>query len=648
MNKTDIYLASFATFKILYNQKKDIYDVIKEFIKDILYKYQSTSLSVDKIVSYLEDEYDFYIPSAVVKTTLRKLKKEGVVNIKDKIYYLISQEEISKFNNINSCNDEILKKHQEIINDIILYISDKKKDSVKSINSSLVVNNLFDYMTNDNFDTEYGKYINAFILENKSECINSLLQEIKDGIILLNGLKYQIDPGKITTYQLKKDLVLFLDQELLFSAYGYNGEIFKSIFMQDFLPLIKKINSTLQKNKIQLRYLTNTKEDIESFFLAAQNIVCESKIRKPLIENEAMSNIIVGCENRSDVLERKVDFFKFLKKNNILEYDFNYNILDEKISKFNLQNKENTYKLSLVLVKRHKNITTAQIDNYFKIINTINILRQNNHSSPLEDVGYIFITATRALLDLVWDKSIYIENGNVPIATDLDFMIDRFWFKSQNKINNDKKPISFDIALQAKLISKSIFSNKLNYEFNLIKEKIKSGDKSSDQVIDMINEYHIQLENLRGYTFDYQDTFTDELILERRSAYVDNLEQDNQEKNSKIDSLREHNANLIRENEYSKKLINKERKEKIKFKNEIKKKEIAKKRMCRTFISYFKRSIIIAIIFAILFFLFKNSEILIYFFNTYKEHLGNISIIITVFSGIFLLKKLWDCIVKFW
>ena len=75
---------------------------------------------------------------------------------------------------------------------------------------------------------------------------------------------------------------MLLDTELLFNIIGYNGELYKNIFINDFLHLVESINN-MQRNKknnksrIYLKYLTKTKEEINSFFYAAEKIVESGK-----------------------------------------------------------------------------------------------------------------------------------------------------------------------------------------------------------------------------------------------------------------------------------------------------------------------------------------------------------------------------------
>lgn len=187
-----------------------------------------------------------------------------------------------------------------------------------------------------------------------------------------------------------------------------------------------------------------------------------------------------------------------------------------------------------------KNNITANIEDVeksFIIVNTINFLRKGDSNSSLEDVGYIFITATKSLLKLASNEEICKKN-DVPFATSIDFMINRFWFKYQMRINKNDIPISFSIALQAKLISKSLFSDKLKEEYDKLEEYIRRNTLSQEELMDRISEFRKQMTKLGSANdFDYIAGLFDEEVLAKRGTYVKTLEAKQQEHENEVASL---------------------------------------------------------------------------------------------------------------
>lgn len=52
--------------------------------------------------------------------------------------------------------------------------------------------------------------------------ITEYLNSVREEVILYTGLNYNIDE----IGSLKRDLTLYLDMEVLFDIYGYNGKVF--------------------------------------------------------------------------------------------------------------------------------------------------------------------------------------------------------------------------------------------------------------------------------------------------------------------------------------------------------------------------------------------------------------------------------------
>ncbi len=67
-------LASLAVFRELYDENKDIYQIIADFLLNIIQSKSLNGFSLKEISEELNNTYQFDIPDAVVKTALKKIK----------------------------------------------------------------------------------------------------------------------------------------------------------------------------------------------------------------------------------------------------------------------------------------------------------------------------------------------------------------------------------------------------------------------------------------------------------------------------------------------------------------------------------------------------------------------------------------------
>jgi hypothetical protein len=617
MESTKVYLASLATFKFFYDKDMDIYSIISEFIKDTLYK-SKESLELEKVKKYLYDNYNFDIPLSVIKTALNKLIQSSNVERLENKYSLISADDIRRFSEIEISNNDFSLTHQKIIESIMSFIT--KIDSSYNVVKEDLVNDFFKYITNSYEDTKYKKYIAMFLAnDNDSSKVKDLIQQIKDGEILLTGLSYQQDPNEIEIYKLRKNLTIYIDQELLFSSIGYNGELYKEIF-NDFLILVNGINNIRNnKGKVLLRYFSETKKDIENYFYAAENIVTRSEIDKiRSVKNNAMRNILTGAIEKSDIVSKKSNFFKFLREKNILEDDSETfeSIINKNNYQFNIYTDE--MKDRFLLRGNEEN----DFSNYTRILSMINLIRKGKSSGSLENVGAIFLTAKSALLNLSWDPDVHEKDMDVPLVTTIDFMINRFWFKTQKNITNFK-PRSFDIALQAKLIVNSIINNNFTHLFDRLKNDLNNNKKSENDIkLELIALRNISERVSSCSAYEDFTLFNDDILEieinkiksnEKRLEYLENINNELSVVKSELLSLEKENNQL---------------------KNDDKDKIIISKSKLKKGIFYILR---MAIIVLIIFLIYLCNGYIKNMYDTYSSFFNIVGIILT-FIGVFFEK----------
>lgn len=116
-------LASLAVFRELHDSKKDVYEIISEFLREIISSNAKYQFNLTEISQLLNDTFDFKIPEAVIRTALKKLK---FLN-KEKGFYVV--EDISELNitsNITNKHSEIQRNNEHIINNLFSYIEREK------------------------------------------------------------------------------------------------------------------------------------------------------------------------------------------------------------------------------------------------------------------------------------------------------------------------------------------------------------------------------------------------------------------------------------------------------------------------------------------------------------------------------------------
>lgn len=298
-------LASLAVFRELYDNQKDVYGVISEFLKEIISSENKYQFGLTEITLLLNESYDFKIPEAVVKTSLSRLpflsKSNGVYSVNKPIDQIRNKEFQEKQNKIYNSNNNV-------VNRLFIYIESQKKVTLSEAEKEIIVKSLCSFMLDESTVQEYSEYIGAFIVQCKSEdTLLAQLDTIKEGVVLYTGLKYNSNLNDLGTWNTQ--ITIFIETEILFHFAGYNGELFKILF-NDFFTFVKEINSqSINKNgkkKIHLKYFSEVKNEIERFFKKAEFIINGEDTLNP--SKTAMASIVNGCKTPSDIIEKKSTF----------------------------------------------------------------------------------------------------------------------------------------------------------------------------------------------------------------------------------------------------------------------------------------------------------------------------------------------------
>ena len=455
-NPTSI-LASFSTMKSLVDaqQYKSPYQILAEFIQYIIIKSNLHSFTAIEMKNRLFEVFGFDIPEAVVRTTVRGLQ---FVKTENRIYY-VNQIELKE----NSAFEEMKAVAEANNTDIIdlLIAFAQETDPSSAIWADALTQEFIAYLLDDQQSTAAGKYtdlIGQFILKNESdEKIQSALTAIREGSILYIGLNHNISE----TGSLRNPLMLFLGTEVLFSLYGYNGEIYKQL-AQDLYDQIKAAN--VGTKRITLRYFSEVRKEIDDFFTSAELIVDGKQL---LFDTVAMKAIINKVKKR--------DFFHVLQ--------CSYGIMEDDRSSY-YENTDDQYNLESL------SVDPQQYDS-IKFISHINKLRKGRIYPYDLDAEYLIVTnsgitlrASREQVERVMKEQAV--DSACDYAVSVERLTNILWYKLGNGLGRKEYPNNVNAVLKARMLLASKISQNISKLYMETRVQYRAGVITEDQLASRI------------------------------------------------------------------------------------------------------------------------------------------------------------------
>jgi hypothetical protein len=267
-------LAALAVFRDLYDRKTDVYAVLAVFLDDIIQQKGLHSFSTNQINRLLKATYEFDIPDAVIHSALGKISNVTKAN-----NLWTSGKTRDPEQNIKDKQDEILRSHDYIKDQLIRFVQEEIKRQLDEHEVGELLGAFSSFLLEDKAEDKFLTYITAFIITNeKTDGFRATLNQIREGVILYVGLKYNDNVNEVGTW--RNNLTIFLETEVLFHLAGYNGEVCKKWFA-DLYRFIQEANTKAKKQLINLRYFPEVREEIDNFFYAAEMIVVEGQLNDP-------------------------------------------------------------------------------------------------------------------------------------------------------------------------------------------------------------------------------------------------------------------------------------------------------------------------------------------------------------------------------
>lgn len=466
-NHSTPILASYVTYKELssHGNYKSPYQILAEFIKHIIYEEKLYAFSIGEIKSRVENEFEFHLPDAVLKSALKKI---DFVTCDTTGNYCVNGEKIrvdgalKKYRNLAE-NTEISVSEQ-----LVSFVEKTKDYKLNNKEKKELMRAFVSYLIDESNGNKYQEEISSFIIKKSDDRkITEYLNSVREGAILYTGLNYNIDE----IGSLKRDLTLYLDMEVLFDIYGYNGEVFQGLAL-DLFKLARDANS--KEKKIRLRYFEETKTEIDLFFAKAEEIV-KGKIL--LKDNIAMKAITNGCQDISDISDRKADFYTTLQ--------YSYGIIQDDRDSYYYKS-DTDANLEWTFSEDEKKDPEVQFA--VKMISHINKLRNNQPFYEYTETGAIFITETRKvqeysrkMVDLI-SNEISSEKKIVGYAISMGMITNILWYKLSKGFGNNDFPQNINSVLKAKIVLSNLISQNITKKFDECKQAYQRGELDEQQL----------------------------------------------------------------------------------------------------------------------------------------------------------------------
>lgn len=467
--------AAIAVTGELYESGKDLYDVLAAYIMIIIKNDKLNGFTCADLTNQINRTNSFSVSESVVKSALTRLglrRDQGRYWVDDGIKCSIDTDKL----------EELTRQNDAVVKRLFEFISKENNNTLSTDDLKCIESQFYGFLHNPEYDGEYTILISKFLMENSLDPLfNQALSRIKDGLLVYEGICFSPEIGNGGKWDIPLDI--YLELEVIFYIAGYNGEIHKEIYGQliDYIDEINDINSKKSggSNIIKLFYTSDIKTEIENYFSTAESIFERNEVVDP--SKSAMMYILNGVKTKREIQVKKVQLYNFLSRKRILEknIDFytdenrSYNIIDGNAYQYNVEKIDS---------ERGEEYIRRCTDK----INQINIIRKNKNSS-LKDARAILLTANGTILRCAYMPNAYQE-GDTPKAVNLDYLVNRFWYKLNKGFGKGESPKSIDIISRAQMVIASMTASKVSRAYDDIKSKYDEGSISDDEVAGILSE----------------------------------------------------------------------------------------------------------------------------------------------------------------
>lgn len=454
-------LASIALFGIYRNNNQDTYDLVAQYISAVVAQKEYDRFTPDTIQSDLKELYQIDIPIAVINSVCKN-RIEGL-SLSKGVFTCsrIPKDEIEK------AYADLLTDYDQLFAPLIAFINkDREEYSEKFIKEHFAEYLVDGSTSNEKLNNLYA----AFIASNQQSAdIRQKIDLLSSGLISYKGLSYTDTAGNSGAWTDK--LTIYLDTEFLFSCAGYNGDYAKAVF-DELYSLVKEINASYRRrtkkedNLIELKYLRDTRDRYMALISSAKAYL--EKKGTPDPSKRALIKILNESHTIFDVDTHRATIDTAIRDTYHIQYDDKeytfgtdpqYVIFDE----------PTVTSITMDYNPKKDVSTTRKIDYYSKVYTIIHGLRGGKSVGIFEKCRFIFLTGSRIGRGV--SMAVRPDNKSVTVATDIDFLVSRFWFKLNKQLVPNQIPMSLDIVARSQAVLTREVSRKVKTLYDELQQK---------------------------------------------------------------------------------------------------------------------------------------------------------------------------------
>lgn len=481
-------LAAIASFRILFDKQKDVYEVLRCFIGNTLSKYSMRLFTVAELLTKLDEDFGFgKLPVFVVEKAVRPLTtshtKRGYTCEKlPSIEPRLSEDLKRSDNNIQNVLD-LLYQYVEKRRNYILTEPEKHK----------LENDFSNFLLTNRAEDDDAITISSFVVDNcNSTIVQKTLDEMREGVILYSGLSYS--PMNDASKNWKNQLNVYLDTELLFHASGLNGELNKKVF-DDFKALVDEVNADSQKKSgrklIRFKCFDYVFKEVDSVFKNAQDIVEGNAKLAP--GKSAQELLVKGVHDASEIVRKRVSFDEEMTKLGIENDEESEGYYQTSTYAFNIEDPRTIESLKKSYPNDYR-MTEKRIMDSLQSLSYINVRRKKYAPKDFEQARYILLTENNTTKKVSRSPEIK-ESGVVPLCTDLYYFTNRLWIKLGKGFDNSTIPSIFTAASKARFVIASKLDMIVSEEYDKLCKEYEAGNITEYQATSYLHRLKTMAKN---------------------------------------------------------------------------------------------------------------------------------------------------------
>lgn len=516
-------LASIALFGIYRNKNLDTYDLVAQYISAVIAQKQYSSFHPDTMQLDLKELYQIDIPIGVIKSVCKNRIEGVTLKNQEFICDLLPKDEIEKE------YSELAADYDQLFVPLIEFVSKETQD----FDDQTIKDRFAEYLIDGGIaETRLNNLYAAFISSNQeNRDIRQKIDLLSSGLISYNGLSYTDTAGNSGAWTDK--LTIYLDTEFLFSCAGYNDSYPHAVF-QELFDLVKEINTSYRRrtkkedNLVELKYLKDTRDVYLALINSAKAILESKGVPDP--SKRALVKIVRESPTVFDVDTHRAIIDTAIHSTYQIQYDdkdYSNYITDRR---YILYDEQTVTAISKDYNPQKDDSTNRKIDYYSRVYTIINGLRGGNPVNIFDKCRYIFLTGSR--IGHGTSKAARPDNKTVSLATDIDFLVSRFWFKLNKQLVSNHIPVSLDIVAR----SQAVLTREVSRKVKILYEELRQKDLSEAEQ----QSLYANLTEAERYLTPYNSTSTEDVLTFIEYKDIDEMIKD--QKNLRMKAMEAEDA----------------------------------------------------------------------------------------------------------